>query len=483
MTTEQPTPLTLTAPGPREVVTAERAQDFVEHWKQEIKEYLEKIPVLPTGDNSAICEKVNLSNKSYTAEAASIIASFLTEEMENGRPPLAQGVKIVDLSDVIASRMEDEGLQVLQILCDAFLHSELEEVDLSDNAMGSKGISACSSVLSGQLSSLSRLSLCNNGLSEQSMKEVATILCAGEDGDENDASDSENICQRLTKIHFFNNMSGNGGCEAFARILSKCSDKLTNIRFSGTRAGRDGSMMVAAAFESINDKLDNLQHLDLADNYFGQDGGTLLSRSLHRCPNLTYLNLRDCCLEDDATGSICRALWSIDAPLVHLDLSGNEISRKGAKNVAQLLEDNNTIRVLHCEENEMTSKGVSYIAKALSPGIEELSLAENQCGSIGAQALLTAYGANDALLASLKSINLDNNSFPSEDVDALIECFGDKLQPMEENDEDDDVDDGLSDSDDDDESDGKEEQQATEDSKEISKLTQKIGGVSLESFC
>lgn len=442
------TSLTLTAPGPREVVDEKRANEIIDYWNKELAAASDESKEVVT------CERVVLSNKSYTAKAAKIIHLFLTAEdtSMDYKQPLASTVKIVDLSDIIASRMEAEGLEVLQTICDAFKNASLEEVDLSDNAMGSKGVTACSSVLSGQSSSLERLLLCNNGLSEASMNEVADILCGGTDDGENAMSGGETICERLTKIHFYNNMSGNGGCRAFARIISKCSDKLEDIRFSGTRAGREGSLFISSSLENLGDRIINVRNLDLADNSFGLDGGSTLAKALRRCINLTTLNLRDCVLEDDATGLVCRALWTADAPIEKLDLSGNEVSRKGAKAIAELLEDcQSTLKVLHCEENEMTSKGVAYIAGSFGPKLEEIRLGFNECGSIGAMALVTACGENGEGLPALNSIALDGNMFPESDVGQLEDAFGDKLEQMEDNDDEGDADDDLSESDDDEE--------------------------------
>jgi len=279
--------------------------------------------------------------------------------------------------------------------------------------------------------------LCNNGLSETSMNEVADILCGGTDDGENVMSGGQNICQRLTKLHFFNNMSGNGGCRAFARIISKCTDKLEDVRFSGTRAGREGSLFISSSLEKLGDKIVNLKYLDLADNSFGLEGGSTLAKCLRRCANLTNLNLRDCILEDDATGKVCRALWASDAPLEKLDLSGNELSKKGARSIADFLEESQgTLKILHCEENELTSKGVAYIAGALGQNLEDIRLGFNECSSIGAVALMTAYGNNGEGMPSLKTISLDGNAFLPSDVDQLSKTFGDILENMEDNDED-----------------------------------------------
>mmetsp|Transcript_60583 Transcript_60583/g.71951 ORF Transcript_60583/g.71951 Transcript_60583/m.71951 type:complete len:301 (-) Transcript_60583:610-1512(-) len=293
---------TLVAPGEREIVDEERAAEIVETWKKQIEEHRTQ---------QKVCHKISLSDKSYKSEGARVIASFISSSKE-----LLQELKSADLSDIIASRMEEEGLDVLKVICDAFLEAKLEEVDLSNNAMGCKGISACASALSGQSSSLKRLSMCNNGLSEDSMNEVADILCEEHEGG--------SICPRLTKIHFFNNMSGNGGCQAFGRILSHCTSNLTDIRFSGTRAGREGSLTIAQSLLSLartdSDKgLCNLERLDLADNTFSFDnGGNDIAKALRRCPNIKYLNLRDCLLQDKATALVCRSPWSTDATMEHL---------------------------------------------------------------------------------------------------------------------------------------------------------------------
>ena len=65
---------------------------------------------------------VVLSEKSHAFDAADAIAEFVRHAAPN--------VKIDVLSDVIAPRHKEEGLDVLNIMCDSFFHSELESVDL-----------------------------------------------------------------------------------------------------------------------------------------------------------------------------------------------------------------------------------------------------------------------------------------------------------------------------------------------------------------
>ena len=193
--------ITLVTSNPkiREVIDDAKATELIASWKEQLQEEIS------SGDNSILCDKIVLDGKSYTPAAAKIIASFLTST-DDYKPSIASGVKVAILSDIIASQMEAEALVVLETISDAFKESRLEEVDLSDNAMGTKGVDACKTVLSGPsvIDTLQRLKLCNNGLSQYTMDEVSLLLTEG---------DSSCIAKNLTQIHFYNNMSDDDGTQ------------------------------------------------------------------------------------------------------------------------------------------------------------------------------------------------------------------------------------------------------------------------------
>ncbi len=435
MTNAPPTssslPLTLIPDGNREVVTKERAIEIVNQWTTTLQS------IIAANDNTTtpLVHKINLSDKSYTIDAAKHIASFLTSS-STFNPPLAQHIQVAHLNDTIAGRMEDEGLQVLKTLSDIFIHShDLIEVDLSDNALGSKGVSQCMSVL-GENRKLQRLSLCNNGLSKYSMNEIADLLTAEHEQSHEGGIDNSTspfcIAQNLTKIHFFNNMSGNEGCEAFERIMGRCSSKLTNIRFSSTRAEREGSAYITRALKNLSTRLNNVTHLDLCDNSFPECYDDLASALIH-CVNLEYLNLKDCILSNDGVVAVCNALMGANPPLKCIHLSGNEIDANGALVVAKLVRKfKATIEILDLDDNELKSIGVRRIVKKLNaPKLATLLLTQNECGSVGANSLIECL--DSGRMPSLESITLDCNNFSDEIVDRLMEVFGDKLQDMEDN--------------------------------------------------
>eukprot|EP00533_Pseudo-nitzschia_delicatissima_P011779 CAMPEP_0197273280 /NCGR_PEP_ID=MMETSP1432-20130617/11048_1 /TAXON_ID=44447 /ORGANISM="Pseudo-nitzschia delicatissima, Strain UNC1205" /LENGTH=450 /DNA_ID=CAMNT_0042738927 /DNA_START=42 /DNA_END=1394 /DNA_ORIENTATION=- len=411
-------------PKTREVIDGEKATALVASWKEQLQTEV-------ASGNAVLCDKIVLEGKSYTPEAATIIAGFLTST-DDFQPSIASGIKIAIIADIIASQMEAPALEVLKTISDAFAESRLEEVDLSDNAMGTKGVIACKTVLSGAsvCGTLQRLKLCNNGLSKYTMDEVAVLLTEGEDSC---------IANNLTQIHFFNNMSDDAGCESFKNIIAK-SEHLEDIRFSGTRAKAKGSVFITSGLKDLAEsgKLGTVTRLDLADNSFG-DCYEDLAEALKICSQLEYLDLHDCCLGDDGITAVCDVLLEAKPPLSFLSISGNDIGEDnnydGAKSVAKLIASiNGSIVSFNASENEMRSPGIRSIARAFkSSTVKELYLNQNEVGTVGANALIKM----SSQVPNLEKIQLDFNGFTDDVVEQLQATFGEKLTEFEDNLEDD----------------------------------------------
>lgn len=135
---------------------------------------------------------IKLSNKSFSSEAALCISKHLLK---------FKNIEIADISDIIAGRAEEDALLTLKTICDSILGDKLIELNVSDNALGSKGVTACKSLFTRK--SLKRLYACNNGLSADACVLVSELLL-------------ESGCPELTTLHFYNNMSGDGGAAAIA---------------------------------------------------------------------------------------------------------------------------------------------------------------------------------------------------------------------------------------------------------------------------
>lgn len=92
----------------------------------------------------------------------------------------------------------------------------------------------------------------------------------------------------LRVLHFFNNMSGNGGAVAIAAVV-RASPLLEDFRFSSTRVGVEGGMAFAEALKFTP----HLKRLDLNDNTFGADVGVALGAVLREKRELEVVNLGD----------------------------------------------------------------------------------------------------------------------------------------------------------------------------------------------
>ena len=465
-------PITLSPSGPREVIDEAKAHAIVESWRSQLKTHKSNI-ANETDDDTVepvLCDSLNLSDKSYTAASARIIADFITSSDETFPTPIATTLKYVDLHDVIASQEETVGLEVLQTFSKMLSSSKLIEVDLSDNAMGSKGVTACATILGGApvIHSLERLSLCNNGLSRYTMDEVADLLTQENDG--------YCIAMNLTKLHFFNNMSGNEGCIAFERILNKCSEKLVDVRFSGTRAGSEGSKHITDALQDLSKggKLKNLERLDLADNTFSEEVSySGLANALKTCTELTYLNINDCSLGDEGIETVCQALLESKVCLQEFIIGGNEITASGAKYVAKVVKQcGKYLKKFSAEDNELTSRGVKRIVDSIASDCSIQTLVFNfcECGVIGGEAVLE-LGSRLNQGTYIHRLELNGNAYPEELVAKLKDTFGDGLMEMEDNDEEEDPDADLEE-----ESESEEENEEDKD-QDIDALAEELGKI------
>ena len=77
-------------------------------------------------------------------------------------------------------------------------------MDVSDNALGAKGLAACDALLAGQ-AHLTSLKATNNGLTEAAAQQLCDLVRASG-------------CP-LVRFHFANNTSGPGGARAIAAML------------------------------------------------------------------------------------------------------------------------------------------------------------------------------------------------------------------------------------------------------------------------
>ncbi|KAL9317403.1 hypothetical protein ACSQ67_013920 [Phaseolus vulgaris] len=352
--------------------------------------------------------KICFSNRSFGLGAAQVAAPILTSLKDQFRE--------VDLSDFIAGRPEAEALDVMKIFSTALEGSVLRSLNLSDNALGEKGVRAFGALLKSQ-KCLEELYLMNDGISKEAAQAVCELIP---------------FTEKLKVLHFHNNMTGDEGALAIAEVVKR-SPSLEDFRCSSTRIGTEGGVALSDALGNCT----HLKKLDLRDNMLGTEGGISLSKALSKHTELREVYLSYLNLEDDGAIAIVDALKESAPQLEVLELSGNDITADAAPAIAACIAAKQFLSKLNLSENELKDEGANLISKAIEGHVQlkEVDISANQITRDGAQQLAVTVVQK----ADFKLLNIDGNFISNEGIEELTDIFKsspDKLGPLDENDPD-----------------------------------------------
>jgi Ran GTPase-activating protein 1 len=354
-------------------------------------------------------KRICFSNRSFGIGAANVAGPIL----ESVKNQLTE----VDISDFVAGRSEDEALDVMRIFSKALDGSVLRYLNISDNALGEKGVRAFSELLKSQ-ESLEELYVMNDGISEEAAKALSELIPATE---------------KLKVLHFHNNMTGDEGAMYIAEMVKR-SPNVESFRCSATRIGSDGGVALSEALGTCT----RLKKLDLRDNLFGVDAGLALSETLPKLPDLVELYLSDLNLENKGTIAIAKALKQSALQLEVLEIAGNEINAKAAPDLAECLAVMQSLKKLTLAENELKDNGAVIIAKSLEDGhsdLKELDVSTNMLQRVGARCFARAVANKPDFV----QLNINGNFISDEGVDEVKEILKagkkslDVLGPLDEN--------------------------------------------------
>jgi Ran GTPase-activating protein 1 len=164
----------------------------------------------------------------------------------------------------------------------------------------------------------------------------------------------------LQLFHFYNNMSGDGGALAIAKIITE-NVMLNDLRFSATRSMKPGCKAIAEAISTLQ----SLVRLDVSDNVFGKKAGTILADAVRNNPRLIFLNLRDSGLEEEGATAFLTAVSEGGLKIEYLDLSGNEVSVDVLETSEGAFSALTSIKELFLDDNEFGSDGAKILARVL----------------------------------------------------------------------------------------------------------------------
>ncbi|KAI4349516.1 hypothetical protein L6164_010097 [Bauhinia variegata] len=351
--------------------------------------------------------KICFSNRSFGLDAARIAEPILLS--------IKDQLTEVDLSDFIAGRPEAEALEVMTIFSSVLEGCDLRYLNLSNNAMGEKGVMAFESLLRSQ-NNLEELYLMNDGISEEAAKAVSELIPSTE---------------KLRVLHFHNNMTGDDGAIAISEIVKR-SPALEDFRCSSTRVDSVGGVALAEALGTCA----QLKKLDLRDNMFGVEAGVALSKAIPAFAGLTEIYLSYLNLEDDGAEALADALKESAPSLEVLAMAGNDITAKGTASLAAFIASKQFLTKLNLSENELKDEGAILISKALEEGhgqLNEVDLSTNSIRRSGARILAQAVVQKPGF----KLLNINGNFISDEGIDEVKNIFKsspDMLGPLDEND-------------------------------------------------
>ncbi|XP_057824830.2 RAN GTPase-activating protein 1 [Cryptomeria japonica] len=337
--------------------------------------------------------KICFSNRSFGLEAAHVAERILMGLQKN--------ITDVDLSDFIAGRPEPEALEVMSIFSSVLEGCVLRSLNLSDNALGEKGVRAFGSLLKSQ-KTLEELYFVNNGISVEAAKAILELLPSVE---------------RLKILHFHNNMTGDDGAEALSELVKNCI-ALEDFRCSSTRVGTHGGIALAGVLRAGS----RLKRLDLRDNMFGKSGAVALSQAISGHLGLTEAYLSYLNFQDKGTIALANSLREGAPSLRILEIAGNDITPRAAPALAECLAIKHLITKFVASENELKDEGSALICRALVAGhdhLKELDLSANGITRIGAKVAAEAV----ANKPDFSLLNIDANFISEEGIAAVKDAL------------------------------------------------------------
>jgi Ran GTPase-activating protein (RanGAP) involved in mRNA processing and transport len=372
--------------------------------------------------------KLVLGGKSFGSESAPVLAEAL-----QATPALRHA----DFADCIASRPTDEALDTLQQLCDAIGANEriqLTHLDLSDNALGVRGIPKIKNAFKGQ-SQLQHLFFNNDGLQAEAVRGLTDLIMEAGGGAKT---------TQLRTFEIASNCLEDAGFLALIPLV-QASPLLQKLRIATTRVRNNQGAGIAMARTLLG--LHHLTSLSLNDNNLGEEAGHVLAQVIEQNKrHLSFLNLGDIGVEIEGVEAIMRAVAHIrKGVLTHLDLSASELSTPthAARLVSIIRRQASSLQHLKLEDNELRSGGASKLLRALTAckRLEYLNLSNNHLGNRCLSDVLAFISAAPAL----RELHINGNRFSDDALQQIRDALAatdraDALATVSDNDEEDESD-------------------------------------------
>lgn len=198
---------------------------------------------------------------------------------------------------------------------------QLTELNISRCRIGFFGAKEISSI--GLPLTLTRLDIHNNELETEGIWQIKSAL---------------EPLQLLKYINLSYNNLGDDATSEIGRLLPKLQS-IVEIDLSSNNIQDNGALSIGMAFSNSNNC--NLEKLNISKNKIADDGARYILDGIANNTTLTSLNLSSNSITDIGGGEFVDQLDNTNHTLLHLDLSGNQISESRMRVLAILLKHRN----------------------------------------------------------------------------------------------------------------------------------------------
>ncbi|KPI89765.1 putative Leucine-rich repeat protein [Leptomonas seymouri] len=194
---------------------------------------------------------------------------------------------------------------------------------------------------------------------------------------------------------------------------------ITSVDLTGNNISSDDCIELVKQYIS---KMVNLESLDLKDNKIGPQGAIYLFDTLREnCPHLTFLDVNENAIQDEALYPLALLLQSVK--LRTLNVVTNHITPRGLPTLCDGVVACPTLTELSLAFNLLGDEGGIVVAQMLSnhPSLTSLDLSDNRIGDGAAVAIAEAFILSH--FSRLESLNLSVNHMGDLGFQALAEAL------------------------------------------------------------
>ena len=259
------------------------------------------------------------------------------------------------------------------------------------------------SALLPSLSGLQSLSLSGMGIGPRGIKLVLGIVS------NNNSSGSGSCCPQLTELNISRCRIGFFGAKEISSIGLPLT--LTRLDIHNNELETEGIWQIKSALEPLQ----LLKYINLSYNNLGDDATSEIGRLLPTLQSIVEIDLSSNNIQDNGASSIGMALSNSNCNLEKLNISKNKIADDGARYILDGIANNTTLTSLNISSNSITDIGGGEFVDQLdntNHTLLHLDLSGNQISEsrMRVLAILLKHRNKSSVAASLNNKATDSNT-------------------------------------------------------------------------